>query len=260
MNPLNRRNVKRSEDVSDRSSQLSNSPQLSGDARSQHRPARDSKISASNSNTAKFSRGSIQHKLRGKELVDANNLNRDVMTPSTIIVTRAQLHGHGEVPYVESTDMGPVMYCQLVIEDGDVNALALIATEDSVTVNKPELAVCINLQVKRLEVGTEGRIPLIDHDFESGEEIKVNGERVHSIFVDGGVNDTLESCEATGPTLVAVFKDRPSITNYQVGHIRLEMKPHDSETPIITPLGTNFPLKKRRYFQVFQCPRHHHHI
>jgi hypothetical protein len=191
------------------------------------------------------------------QYVDGNNLNRDSMTPNTIIVTRAQLNGHSEVPFVESMDMGPVMYCQLVIEDGDVDVHALIATKDSVTVNNPEFAYLIDLQIRRLEVGAKGRIPLIDHDFESGEELKVNGERVHSIFVAGGVNDTLESCEVTGPLLIAVFKDRPSITEYQVGYIKLDCKPIVSKPPVLTPLVTNRKLKKRRYFQVFQCPGHH---
>ena len=238
MNPLNRRNVKRSEEVSDRSSQLSNSPQMSGNARSQHRPVRDSKISASKSNNVKFSRVSFHHKVHVKELVHANILNRKTMTPNTIIVTRVQFQGYGEVPVIERTYIGPVLYCQLVIDDGDVKTLAFIANEDSATVNKPKFTVCTNLQVKRLEVGAEGRIPLIDHDFESGEELKVNGERVSSIFVEGG-NDILETCEGTGPTLVAVFKDRPNVTEYEVGHIRLELKPHDGETPSITPPVTN---------------------
>jgi hypothetical protein len=176
-------------------------------------------------------------------VVNGKNLNRDSMTPNTIIITRAELHGHGEVPLVESTDMGPVMYCQLVVEDGDVKVIANLATEDSVSVNNPKFTDFIEPQVTRLEVGAEGRIPLINHDFESGEELKVNGERVHSIFVHGGVNDTLESCETSVPTLIAVFKDRPSITEYAVGYIRFECKPSGNEG---------------RYYQVFQCPEHHH--
>jgi hypothetical protein len=163
------------------------------------------------------------------------------MTPNTISVTRAEFHGQ-EVPLVESMGMGPVLYCQLVIEDGDVKVLALIATKDSVTVNNPKFADFIQPKIKRLEVGAEGRIPLIDHDFESGEEIKVNSESVVSIFVDGGVNMTKDSYESTLPTLIANFKDRPSITEYKVGYIRLECK----------PIG-----KKGKYFQVFQCPGDH---
>lgn len=238
MNPLNRRNVKRSEEVSDRSSLPTNSPQMSGNARSQHMPVRDSKISASKSNKVKFSRVSFQHKVLVNELVHANMLKRKTMTPNTIIVTRVQFQRYGEIPVVASTYLGPVLYCQLVIDDGDVKTLAYIVNEDSATDNKPKFAVCTNLQVKRLEVGAEGCIPLIDHDFESGEELKVNGERVSSIFVEGG-NDMSESCEGTGPTLVAVFKDRPNVTEYEVGHIRLELKPYDGETPSITPPVTN---------------------
>ncbi len=183
-----------------------------------------------------------------KKLVDANSLNRDTMTPNTIIITRANLIGHREVPFVESTGMGPVMYCQYVIEEGEVSVHALIADEDSVAVNNPEFIGFLEPRVKRLEVGAEGRVPLIDHDFESGEELKVNGERVYSIFVHGGVNDTIDSREITLPTLVVVFRDRPSITEYQVGYIRLECYPVDTDST----------LRNAGYFQVFQCPGHHH--
>ena len=181
-------------------------------------------------------------------MVDANNLNRDTMTPDTIIITRANLIGHGEVPFVESTDMGPVMYCQYVIEDGEVSGLALIADEDSVAVNNPEFIGFLEPRVKRLEVGAEGRVPLINHDFESGDELKVNGERICSIFVHGGVNDTMESRESSLPTLIVVFRDRPNIIEYEVGYIRLECYPVDTDST----------LRNAGYFQVFQCPGDHH--
>jgi len=248
MNPLNRRNVNHSQAVADLSSVLNYSPQASGDRNVSNKPVTNTKKRAPKSNNKKFNQGLFPRQLHGKKLVDSNNLNRDTMAPNTIIVTRANLIGHGEVPFVESTDMGPVMYCQLVIEDGELSVHALIADEDSVSSNKPEFIGFISPQVKRLEVGAEGRIPLIDHDFESGEELRVNGERVHSIFVHGGVNDTIESCEVTGPTLIAVFKDRPSISEYQVGYIRFECY----------PVGNASALPNERYFQVFQCPGHHH--
>jgi hypothetical protein len=180
------------------------------------------------------------------------------MTPNTIIVTRAQLHGHGEVPFVESTDMGPVSYCQLFMENGDVNVYVVVAKKKSVRVNYPKWDYYFEREIKRLEVGAEGRVPLIDHDFESGEEIKVDGENVQSIFVDGGVLDTSEFCESTGPKLVVVFQDKPGEVCYQVGYIRLECKPLACKSPVLTPLITNRKLTKRRYFQVFQCPGHHH--
>jgi hypothetical protein len=191
------------------------------------------------------------------QYLDGNNLNRDSMTPNTIIVTRAELHGHGEVPLVESTDMGRVMYCQLSVEHGDVSVYVVIATKKSVRVNRPKWDYYIEPEIKRLEVGALGRVPLIDHDFESGDEITINGESVQSIFVDGGVLDTSEFCESTGPKLVVVFKDRPGEICYQVGYIRLECKPLECKSPVMTPLVTNRKLTKRRYFQVFQCPGHH---
>jgi hypothetical protein len=243
MTPLNRRYVKRSKRACDLSLLFRYSPLTSPEASPHKSRVFDSKNSVSTSNSANCGRRSFQRKVRSKKVVDGNNLNRDSMTPNTIIITRANLIGHGEVPFVESTGMGPVMYCQYVIEEGEVSVHALLADEDSVAVNNPEFIGFLEPRVKRLEVGAEGRVPLIDHDFESGEELKVNGERVYSIFVHGGVNDTIDSREITLPTLVVVFRDRPSITEYQVGYIRFECKPSGNEGG---------------YFQVFQCPGHHH--
>lgn len=199
-----------------------------------------------------------QAKESDRRTLAENNLNGDTMTPNTIIVTRANLIGHGEVPFVESTDMGPIMYCQYVMEEGDVSVHALVADEDSVADNNPEYIGFIEPRVKRLEVGAEGRVPLIDHDFESGEEMKVNGERVYSIFVHGGVNDTLDSRESIVPTLIAVFRDRPSITEYQVGYIRFECYPVGSEPPAPNTVGSDCTVRNAGYYQVFQCPEHHH--
>lgn len=206
---------------------------------------------------AKVSRSfSIGDEEASVQYVDGNNLNRESITPNTIIVTRVQVHGH-EVPFVESTDMGRVAYCQLFMENGAVDVYVVIATKKSVRVNNPKWDYHFQRVIKRLEVGAYGRIPLIDHDFDSGEEIKIDGENVQSIFVDGGALETDEYVESTGPKLVVVFKDRPGEVCYQVGYIRLECKPLACKSPVLTPLVTNRKLQKRRYFQVFQCPGHH---
>jgi len=245
MNPYSRSEVKSSKHLSIETSLLGDS-MLNSMSLAGLDPAVESqliqKTDGSNSNgraTSIFS--NIEDAIEVK-VVDGNNLNRDSMTPNTIIVTRAELDAHGEVPLVESTDMGPVMFCHLIIKNGLVDFHVHIATEESLSLHKLEWDYCIKPELKRLEVGTLGLVPLIDHDFESGDEINLNGERVKSIFVHGGIDVSDASSELTGPTLFVLFKDRPSITEYKVGYIRLECK----------PIG-----KKGKYFQVFQCPGDH---
>ena len=240
MNPYSRSEVNSSKHLSIETSLLNSMSLAGGD------PAGESQLilkpDGRNSNGRATSIFSNIDDASEVKVVDGNNLNRDLMTPNTIIVTRAELDAHGEVSSVESTDMGPVMFCHLVIKNGLVDFHVHIATEESLRHNKLEWDYCIKPEIKRLEVGAIGRSPLLEYDFESGEEIMIKGERANEVFVHGGVIMTKDSYESTLPTLIAVFHEKRQVTEFEVGYIRLECK----------PIG-----KKGKYFQVFQCPGHH---
>jgi hypothetical protein len=177
-----------------------------------------------------------------EQVLNAATVNSESITPYTIIVTRAELDGHGEVPFIESTDMGPVMYFQLVIEHGNIIVDIEVADEESVSDNNPEPAYSISAEVKRLEIGAVGLTPLLVHDFESGDEMHIFGDKVCSIFAEGGITVSDGVYEYSGPTLIAEFKDKQRVVNYTVGYIRLECKPLEYAG---------------QYFQVFHCPGDH---
>ena len=193
------------------------------------------------------------------QYVDGNSFNRYTIRPYSMIITRVFLDDDLELPFVESTDLGQVAYCQLKIVDGVLSVVVAVATKKSARNNNPKWHYIFEPEIKRLEVGAEGLAPLIDHDFESGQELRVNGESVLSILVDGGYLDTDEGCDAKGPRLRVHLKDQPNGIGYEVGFIKLEFKPFGCRPPVLTPLGISRKSIKRGYHQVIQCPNHHNH-
>ena len=179
-----------------------------------------------------------------EEVLDGTNFNRDTMPPNTIIVTSANLVGHGDVPMVESTNMGPAMYFQLSVLDGEINVHVDVAKKNSELHHKPVMDHHLHPEPKRIEVGARGRRPLFEYDFESGEAMHIFDEEIVAIFVQGGITENQNTSGLVGPMMVAVFKDKPQIVEYQVGYVHLECK----------PIGNN-----SKYFQVFHCPGNHDH-
>jgi hypothetical protein len=193
--------------------------------------------------------------------VDGCNLNRDAMPPWTIVVTRAQHHGQGEVPIVESTDLGPVAFCQIGIEEGVFYAFVSLATNESARDNNPKWSRTIRPEVKRLEVGTVGCIPLIDHDFDRGDEIKVDGESIDELIISGGYIDFDYLCvppELRTEPRLSISGNFKGGARREIGYIKLEIKPSVCHSPDLTPHVTNRSLENSRYFRVFQKAGHHY--
>lgn len=167
--------------------------------------------------------------------VERIKLNRDHMPPWTIVVTRADLVGRGEVPIVESTNMGPVMHFSLSFYAGKSAVHVDIATEQSVMHNKPKLDHRIEHQPTLIKVGAWGQTLSFEHDFD-GSAMYLFGEEVTALFVEGGKSEDEYTSDLVGPMMIAVFKDRPEIVKFPVDYVHLECK------PVVT---------KSKYFQVF---------
>lgn len=175
--------------------------------------------------------------------VDGTNLNRDKMPPWTIIVTRAELASHGQVPMVESTNMGPVKHFRLSFFDGELAVDIDFAKEQSVMQSKPELRNYLHPEPQRIEVGAWGRRALFEHDFDKRGAMYMFGLEVLALFVEGGISEDQYTSELVGPMMIVVFKDETKMQKYPVDYVHLECK------PVVT---------KSKYFQVWQKPGHHY--
>jgi hypothetical protein len=175
--------------------------------------------------------------------VDGTNLNRDKMPPWTIIVTRAELVGHGQVPSVESTNMGQVKHFSLSFFDGELAVDVDFANRQSVMQNNPEFRNYFHPEPQRIEVGAWGRRALFEHDFDKPGAMYLFGKEVLALFVEGGISEDAYASELVGPMMIVVFKDETNLSKYLVDYVHLECK------PVVT---------KSKYFQVCQKPGHHH--
>lgn len=180
-----------------------------------------------------------QVKSPGLFLLDENSLIREALAPNTIRITRAYLKGHGEVPFVESTNMGPVMNLSLAVFDEQPSVNVVIATDDSVLNHKPVCCRSFKPQATRIKVGSSDSTLLLDHHFDSGEELQIFGNRVKSIMVFAGVDFSVCRDEVAGSILRVEYVDNPESETYSVEYVHLEFK----------DTGIAFELH-----QVFRCP------
>lgn len=174
--------------------------------------------------------------------VDGTNLNRDKMPPWTIIVTRAELDGYGQIPMVESTNMGPVKHFHLTFSNGESAVDVHFAKEQSVKHVKPELGYQFHPEPQRIEVGFWGRRARFEHDFNGSKAMYMFGLEVLELFVEGGISEDSYTSDLVSPMMIVVFKDQTNIQKYPVDYVHLECKP---------------VVAKSKYFQVWQKPGHH---
>jgi hypothetical protein len=192
--------------------------------------------------TAMYQFDDCKVKSPGLFLLDENSLNREALAPNTIRITRAGLKGHGQVPFVESTNMGPVMNLSLAVFDEQPSLNVVVATDDSLLQSKPVCCHSFKPQVARIKVGSSDSTLILDHDFDSGEVLQIFGNRVKSIMVFGGVDFSVCRDEVIGSILRVEYVDNPESKIYAVEYVHLECK----------DTGTVY-----EHHQVFRIPENH---
>lgn len=160
----------------------------------------------------------------GLFLLDKNSLVREALAPNSIRVSRAVSKEHGQVPVVESTNMGPVMDMLFRVFYERVSVDCYIATEASVIQNKPvwNQSPTLSLLPTRIRVGSLDSKLLLDHHFEGGEVMQILGNKVEGLVGGAGVHFSEYGNEGTGPFMIVRYVDNPKIETFYVGYIEIE--------------------------------------
>jgi hypothetical protein len=140
--------------------------------------------------------------------------------------------------------MGPVMDLLFSVINERPSVTVYLATEESVIQNKPvrDRSQSHCHQLTRIKVESVDSKLLFDHDFDSGDEVQIFGNKIRGLVGGAGVLFSHCEDEPNGPFLIVEFMDNPKPETYFVRYVQIECK----------DAGLGF-----EYHQVFRTPENH---